>query len=109
MTIWEDIKLAVAVVLFLILAVFLISVGSMYYKNARLESELTAATIEVQGLRQEIEAGRAALERREAEKMRLATENAALATIINEVYQNDPKAKTWADAACPDGVIECLR
>ena len=55
----------------------------------------------------ELEASRAALASREAERERLANENAALVAAINEVYANDPAAKNWADALCPDGIL-CL-
>ena len=57
---------------------------------------------------QELEANRRALKQRDAEKERLANENAALVAAINEVYANDPDAKDWADTLCPDGVLDCL-
>ncbi len=62
-----------------------------------------------QALATEIAAGRAALSARETERKRLADETAALKQKLNEVYDNDPETKLWADAPCPDALLECLR
>ncbi len=62
-----------------------------------------------QALATEIAAGRAALSARETERKRLAEESAALKQKLNEVYDHDQEAQIWADAPCPDNVLECLR
>ena len=77
--------------------------------EASVQREAAAAVArENESMARELEAGRRALEQREAEKERLANENAALVAAINEVYANDPDAKAWADTLCPDGVLDCL-
>ncbi len=81
--------------------------GSLKHERDRLRVDLAKAQSAAADLAREIEAGRRALEQREAEKERLANENAALAAALNEVYANDPDAKAWADDSCPDGVL-CL-
>ena len=75
--------------------------------NELLRFEADSLNRERLALTLELEANRAALLSREAERERLANENAALVAAINEVYANDPAAKNWADALCPDGIL-CL-
>ena len=80
----------------------------------RLEADNDALQFEADSLRREnlalhleLEANQAALTRREAERERLANENAALSAAIREVYVNDQAAKNWANTDCPDGIL-CL-
>ncbi len=62
-----------------------------------------------QTLATEISLSRAALSARERERKRLAEEGAALKQKLNEVYTHDPETQLWADAPCPDALVECLR
>lgn len=74
----------------------------------QLAAELAAVTRRSEALAREMELNRRALEDREAERRRLAGENAALAQALEEIYDHDEKAREWADALCPDGVLDCL-
>ena len=74
----------------------------------QLAAELAAAHFQAEALGRELELNRQALERRELEKKRLTEERAALAARLEEVYAHDENARAWADAPCPDGVLDCL-
>ena len=74
----------------------------------RLAADLAVASRQTAAMSRELELSRLALEQREIEKKRLAEERAALAARLEEVYAYDEKARAWADAPCPDGVLDCL-
>lgn len=74
----------------------------------RLAAELAEASRLSAALERELMSGRLALERREAERRKLADEKDALIQRLQEVYDNDEKAGAWAVAPCPDGVLDCL-
>ena len=95
--------LAVAVVLLLLV----MWIGKITADNDYLRLQADGLKRENLSLGLELSANRAAALAREAEKERLARENAALVAAINEVYANDPSAKNWADDLCPDGIL-CL-
>lgn len=105
----DDLKLyglmaAVAVVLLMALRLTQVQADNDFLRlaNDALRRENMAMSLE-------LEANRAAVLAREAETARLSAENVALTAAINEVYANDPNAKAWADAACPDSVLCVLR
>ncbi len=77
-------------------------------ENENLSRRLTDAQRVNQSLSAELSRNRDALTAREAERRRLADESAALHEKLSEVYDNDPEARLWADALCPDPLIECL-
>ncbi|UQZ90708.1 hypothetical protein C4J81_16455 [Deltaproteobacteria bacterium Smac51] len=78
-------------------------------ENDRLTGRLSDLERANQVMAAEISANHAALKAREAERQRLAEETAALKQKLQEVYDNDQQARTWANTDCPDGVLECLR
>ena len=81
---------------------------SLKSQRDQLAAELAAANFQAAALSRELEQNRLALERREIEKKRLAEEKAALADRLEKVYAHDENARAWADAPCPDGVLDCL-
>ena len=83
--------------------------GRVAADRDRLAGEAASARAEAAGLARELKLNHQALERREAEKERLANENVQLRHQLSEVYANDPQARSWADALCPSGVLDCLR
>lgn len=77
-------------------------------ENADLSRRLGEAQALSHSLSLEVAMNRAALSAREAEVKRLAEESAAARQTFDEVYKNDHNAKEWADAVCPDALLECL-
>ena len=75
----------------------------------RLAGELAQSRARAAGLTRELTLNHQALARREAERERLAAENAELHHQINEVYANDSQARLWADTLCPNAVVDRLR
>lgn len=96
------------------LVVILVGAGWLWIGQLRAEKEALAVRVQTLarenvGLAAEVEANVRALARREAERLRLVEEKAALESKLKEVYADDPEARAWADSPCPDGVFECLR
>lgn len=105
---FSDLKLLLIFLLAAGLTFFVLQSGRQTRLNDGLKAELAASQGEAAGLARELKLNWQALEQREAERVRLATENEALAAELKEVYENDPEAKDWADTLCPDGVLDCL-
>lgn len=100
-------------IILMVLTVAAVAAGAFYTaglksQRDRLSAELAAAAVQTAALSRELELNRLALERRELEKKRLAEDRAALAARLDEVYAHDEKARDWAGALCPDGVLDCL-
>ncbi len=96
-----------------ILAALLLVGGVLYTNHLQHERDrllLESATYReaADALAAEARANTDALAGREAERARLAAENEALTAKLGEVYANDPDAQAWADAPCPDAVLDCL-
>ena len=94
----------------------IILAGATWFYVGQLRAEKDLAVMQMQtlarenaGLAAEVETNRRALEARARAAAVLAAEKAELETKLKEVYQNDPKARAWADSPCPDGVLDCLR
>jgi hypothetical protein len=105
----SQIKIIAAVLAGLLLAGLGLYIAWLRSELLTKRKQLEDSRREASGLALEIEANRRGLAEREAERERLAGEKAALAAKLEEVYQNDPEARTWGDNDCPDGVIDCLR
>ncbi len=78
-------------------------------ENERLSARVADMERANQAMAYEIAANEAALARREDERRRLADESNQLKFKLGEVYEKDTLAADWADTACPDDVLECLR
>lgn len=105
---FSDVKLLLIFLLAAGLMFFALQAGRQARLNDGLKAELAASQAEAAGLSKELKLNWQALERREAERNRLAAENEALAAKLKEVYANDESAKAWADSPCPDSVLDCL-
>ena len=96
--------------------VLLLLAGAAWLWIGQLRAERDLAAMQVQTLTREntsliieMESNAKALAVRDAERIRLAAEKAALEAKLREVYDHDEEARAWADSPCPDGVLECLR
>ena len=103
-----DFKTALTATALIAMAAWGFYTAGLKSQRDRLAAELAAAVGQTESLRRELELGRLALERREAERRRLTNEKDALMQALQEVYADDEKARGWADAPCPDGVLDCL-
>lgn len=103
-----DIKIILTAAALIGVAVWGFYTAGLKSQRDSLALELAAAARESTALMRELELNRLALERREAERQRLSDEKAALVKSLQEVYTHDEKARDWAGALCPDGVLDCL-
>ncbi len=102
-------KIWAGLVAFLVAGAAWLWIGQLRAGNEHLNQQVQILTRENTGLIIEMESNAKALAVRDAERARLAAEKAALEAKLREVYDHDEDARAWADAPCPDGVLECLR
>lgn len=75
----------------------------------RAELAAEVARSELAGLKQELEANRAALARREEITAELASQAEALKNELENLYENSEPCALWADGLVPDDVLGRLR
>lgn len=106
--IFSWIKVGAVVLLVVALGGLTVYFKGIYNDNARLTMANEQLRVESASYALEAKANLEALNRREAETIRLSDEKQKIAKQLQEAINADKKTKAWAESVCPDGVVECL-
>lgn len=102
------VKIGTVILLVVALGGLVIHFKGIYDDNDRLTEENAVLRAETLSYALEAKANLEALNKREAETVRLSNEKQKIAKQLQEAINADKKTKAWADSLCPDGVYDCL-
>ncbi len=109
MTLLTKIKWGLAALVAVALTVLVIYANDIRNERDRLALDAARFREAAAALQDAVHVQQVALVAREAERARLIDEKIVLESKLEDLYERDPKARAWADAAYPDDIFECLR